>query len=91
MGASPFWNREAFKLKPGELSGIIDIGGGKYVILLCEGQTKPVEVDFQSVRDLLYEDLYEKKIRVEMAQYFDRLRDQARIVNFLTGTRKEPA
>jgi parvulin-like peptidyl-prolyl isomerase len=90
-GGQPLLEQEAFKLKPGELSGIIDIGGGKYVILLCEGQTKPVEVDFQSVRDLLYEDLYEKKMRVEMAQYFDQLRDQARIVNFLTGTRKEPA
>lgn len=90
-GGQPALEQEAFRLKPGELSGIIDIGGGKYVILFCEGQTKPVDVDFQSVRDLLYEDIYEKKLRVEMARMFDSIKDQARIANFLTGTRKEPA
>ena len=89
-GGQPVLEQEAFRLKPGELSGIIDIGGGKYVILLCEGQTKPVDVDFQSVRDVLYEDIYEKKLRAEMSRFFDHLKDQASIANFLKGTRKEP-
>jgi len=89
-GGQPVLEQEAFRLKPGELSGIIDIGGGKYVILLCEGQTKPVDVDFQSVRDVLYEDIYEKKMRAEMSRFFDQLKEQASIANFLTGTRKEP-
>jgi len=89
-GGQPVLEQEAFRLKPGELSGIIDIGGGKYVILLCEGQTKPVDVDFESVRDVLYEDIYEKKMRAEMSRFFDQLKEQASIANFLTGTRKEP-
>lgn len=89
-GGQPALEQEAFRLKPGEISGVIDVGGGKYVILYCEGQTKPVEVEFEAVREVLYEDIYEKKLRVEMARFFDELRDQARIANFLTGTKTEP-
>ncbi len=69
---------EAFKLKPGEHSGVIQIAD-KFVFLLCEGVTKPVVVDKQDVREVLYEDILEKKHRVMMARHFKKLVEQARI------------
>ncbi len=41
-GGQPQLEDVAFELKPGELSGIIQLGD-KFVILKCEGRTKPVE------------------------------------------------
>ena len=44
FGGQPAIEMEAFGLKPGELSGIIATGG-KYLILRCQGFTKPVVTD----------------------------------------------
>ena len=81
--------REAFALAPNELSGIVQIGD-KYVILLCEGHTSPIQVDMGEVRDLLYADLHEKKLRIAMDEAFARLHDAAQIDNYLTGTSQTP-
>ncbi len=89
-GGQPLLEREAFALKPGELSGIIQTGPEQYVILYCLGQTKPVHVEFASVRDLLYEDIHEKKLRLAMAEYFEQLQQSATIDNFLAGTTQSP-
>jgi len=89
-GGQPILEREAFRLRPGELSGIIDVGANRFVILLCEGYTAPVDVEFTAVRDLLYEDILEKKTRLEMNRLVDELHAQARIVNFLSGTSTRP-
>ncbi|MEC8737719.1 MAG: peptidylprolyl isomerase, partial [Planctomycetota bacterium] len=85
----PALEREAFALKPGELSGIIQIAD-RFMILLCEGYTKPVEVTFSEVRDELYRDIFEKKQRIEMARYFTHLREAASIDDFLAGTSQSP-
>ena len=85
----PALEREAFALKPGELSGIIQIAD-RFMILLCEGYTKPVEVTFSEVRDELYRDIFEKKQRIEMARYFTHLRESASIDNFHAGTSQSP-
>ena len=85
----PALEREAFALKPGELSGIIQIAD-RFMILLCEGYTKPVEVTFSEVRDELYRDIFEKKQRIEMARYFTHLRESASIDNFIAGTSQSP-
>jgi foldase protein PrsA len=69
---------EAFKLKPGEHSGLIQIAD-KYVFLLCEGVTKPVAVDKPDVREVLYEDILEKKHRVMMARHFKKIVEQSHI------------
>jgi len=84
-GGQPLVETEAFRLKPGELSGIIAIGD-QYVILRCLGRTKPVVTDFNLVQDELQKDLREKKLRIAMAQEFDRLQDTAQIDNFLAGS-----
>lgn len=88
-GGQPMLEKEAFALQPGELSGIIQIGE-TYVILLCEGHTQPRSVEFAAVRDLIYGDVYEKKLRMEMAKHYERLQAEAHIDNFLAGTIKSP-
>lgn len=88
-GGQPQIEKEAFALQPGELSSIIQVGD-KFVILFCEGYTEPTRFEFDEVRDLIYEDIYEKKLRVAMAQKFHSLQDRADIDNFLTGTSQQP-
>jgi parvulin-like peptidyl-prolyl isomerase len=76
---------EAFKLKAGELSGILAVDD-QFILMRCVGRTKPVEVDFASVKNNLYKDIHEKKIRVEMNKEFDRLLASAQVDNYLAGT-----
>lgn len=89
FGAQPQLEEEAFKLKPGELSGVIQVGD-KCVILFCEGFTRPIDVKFDEVKQLIYEDVHEKKLRATMAREFARLQEEARIDNFLAGTSQSP-
>jgi parvulin-like peptidyl-prolyl isomerase len=88
-GGQPILEKEAFSLKPGELSGIVQAGDA-YIILLCEEYTKPIDTNFGEVRDLLYRDIHEKKQRIAMAELFELLKGNARIDNFLSGTSKVP-
>jgi parvulin-like peptidyl-prolyl isomerase len=84
-GGEPMLEDEAFTLKKGEISSIIQVGD-KWVILFCEGRTKPVNVKYAEVEKLMYEDIRDKKMRLAMAQYYTKLQDEARIENFLTHT-----
>lgn len=84
-GGQPKIEEEAFKLQPGEISGLITVAD-KSIILRCLGRTKPVVESFDDVRDELQRDLYEKKLRLEMAQKFDQLKEDAQVDNFLAGT-----
>ncbi len=70
FGGQPQLEDVAFELKPGELSGIIQLGD-KFVILKCEGRTKPVEVNLQEVQEILHQDIFEKKLRMAMSEKFD--------------------
>ncbi len=89
-GGEPLLEEEAFKLKPGEISGVIQVGG-KFVILRCEGYTKTVAgVDFAKVRDDIYQDLFDKKCRLAMAEQFEKLQEVATIDNYLAGTSQTP-
>jgi len=88
-GGQPVLEEQAFALKPGELSSIVQLGD-QYVILFCEGYTKPVQVEMAAVRDLMHKDIRDKKMRVAMAKYFHHLQDTATIDNLLTGTTHRP-
>ncbi len=88
-GGQPVMEREAFALKPGELSGVIQVDD-HYVILLCEGHTKPADVTFDEVRDELSKTILERKERLAMADCFERLKDGASIDNYLAGTSHRP-
>jgi hypothetical protein len=89
-GGQPLLEKEAFSLQPGELSSIIQVGNGQYVILFCEGRTNPVQVDFATVRDDIYADVHEKKLRIAMADHFQKLQDAATIDNYLAGSVRWP-
>lgn len=86
-GGQPALEKEAFSLRKGEISGLIELSGtgaeDQFIILFCEGRTKPVVVELDEVRDELHEDLLEKKFRIVMAGHFQQLRDSAHIQNYL--------
>lgn len=88
-GGQPQLEDVAFELAPEELSGIVQIGD-KFVILKCEGRTEPVKVRADEVRDVLYQDIFEKKLRIAMSNKFTELHDKARIDNYLAGTSQAP-
>jgi parvulin-like peptidyl-prolyl isomerase len=90
-GGQPQLEDVAFELGPGEksLSGIIQLGD-KFVILKYEGRTEPVKVTQQEVHEILYQDIYEKKLRLAMNEKFEEIRSRARIDNYLAGTSQAP-
>jgi len=88
-GGQPALERQAFALKPGELSGIVQIAD-RFMVILCEGYTDAAQVKLAEVRDELYDDIHEKKQRIEMSRYFSHLRESASIDNFLAGTSQSP-
>ena len=88
-GGQPQLEREAFSLEPGELSGIVQVGD-HFVVLLCEGYTEPIRVEFAEVKKQIQEDLREKKLRVAMAKAYQSIQDSAEIDNLLAGKIKSP-
>jgi len=88
-GGQPAIERQAFALKPGELSGIVQVAD-RFMVILCEGFTDAAQVKPSEVRNELYDDIHEKKQRIEMARYFSHLRESATIDNFLAGTSQTP-
>ena len=76
-------------LRPGEISGVIQVGD-KFIILRCEGYTEPVNVQFVEVRGEIHRDLHEKKLRLAMAEYFEKLQKAATVDNYLAGASRSP-
>ena len=81
-GGQPIVEEEAFRLKKGELSGIVAVGG-KYIIMRCTGHTVPVVESIEDVRDELVSYLSERKTHSAMTVKFDDIRQQADVINFL--------
>ncbi len=88
-GAQKVLEDVAFELSPGELSSIIQVDE-TFVILLCEGRTKPEQVNIEEVQENIYKDVHEKKLAHAVGNYFQQLRDRATIDNFITGTTQSP-
>lgn len=89
FGGQPLLEDAAFELEPGEVSGIVQVGT-TFVILFCEGFTTPINTNLAEVKDLLFRDIHEKKLRIEMAHTFDKLKESAHIDNFIKGDIKAP-
>ena len=85
----PLLEREAFSLKPGELSQIIQIDD-LLIILFCTGYADPLPVRVEEVRVDLVADIFEKKQQAIIARYFERLLEQAVLTNHLTGEWQNP-
>ncbi len=79
--------KEAFRLKPGELSGIVATGG-QYIIMRCQGFTEPVVSDPADVRDELVRDLTEEKTREAMIAKMDQLVKSSEIDNFFAPVKQ---
>ncbi|MFV0442390.1 MAG: peptidylprolyl isomerase [Planctomycetaceae bacterium] len=77
---------EAFRLKVGDVSPVIDIGENRYVILKCEGHTKPVTNNIEDVRAQLHEQLLEEKTQEAVAKVFEGIKTRSTVVNYLTRT-----
>jgi parvulin-like peptidyl-prolyl isomerase len=88
-GGQPILEQEAFSLKSGQLSGVIQ-AGDKFIILRCEGYTQSADVKFADVSEEIRKDLFEKKLRLKMAEYFENLQDAATVHNYLAGTSHAP-
>jgi len=94
-GAHENLRTAAFRMKqPGELSGVIQVGPSQYAILKFEGLTEPVEHDMADVEAQLHADLTEREVQRMVGETFEKLQEQARVDNFLTGESRgtvEPA
>ncbi len=88
-GGQPLLEAEAFALKPNELSSVVQVGEN-FIILFCEGYSKPIEIDMAEARKYIQEDLREKKVRIAMHKEYDRLQESCTIDNYLAGTMKSP-
>jgi hypothetical protein len=89
FGGQPQLENAAFALKPGELSEVVQ-AGNQFIILKCEGFTEPIDVRPDEVQQILYQDIYEKKLRLAMSEKYDQLRAAAKIDNYLAGTSQSP-
>jgi parvulin-like peptidyl-prolyl isomerase len=70
--------REAFKLQPGEMSGLIGTPQGQ-VVIKCDKRIPPdTSVKLEQVRDKLTKEILEKKMQQVMMEVFKDLRDKAR-------------
>lgn len=76
----------AFRLRPGEISGLVQLGENSYVIIKCEGLTEPVVEDIRVVWNDLLGQLTEEKTQKTVAKIFEKVKAEARVDNFLTRT-----
>lgn len=86
----PELEKEAFSLKPGDLSQIVQTDD-HLVILFCIGYVEPVKVNIAEVKADLIADIFEKKQQLVIHRYFERLYEQAVFSNYLTGVSQKPA
>lgn len=82
--------KEAFRMKEGDISGIIEIAQSRYVILKCEGRTTPVVTDIEEVRDSLYDELKEAKTQQAVGKTFEKIKENTRVDNYYTRTTSGP-
>ena len=84
-GGQPQLEEVAFALQENELSEVIQVGN-RFIILKCEGRTKPIDIRREDVEEILRLDITEKKLRLAMAEKFEQIRSVAQIDNYLAGT-----
>jgi foldase protein PrsA len=85
-GGAPTIENVAFKLQPGEVSSLVEVGPNKFVILKCESFTEPVVTNIEDVREALSQQLTEEKTQESVAKIFEEIKTRATILNHLAGT-----
>ncbi len=84
-GGMPALEKIAFALQPGEISEVIQLGNEEYAILYGLGQTTPIVKNIADVRDMIVEDVFDKKLRLSMQGYLEDVLTRSTVTNFLTG------
>jgi foldase protein PrsA len=88
-GGADELEKAAFKLKEGEISPVVQVGMNQFIILKCEGQTEPTVTKMdEQIEKLLREQLFEEKTQLAVAKVFQKLKDEATVINYLTGETK---
>ena len=80
----------AFKLKTGEISGVIEVRPSTFVILKCEGYTDQTVTNIEDVKNTLYEELKEAKVQQAIATLFEKIKKETIVDNYLTQTSNRP-
>lgn len=81
--------KQAFRMKPNEISGLIEVGtpdNKKYAIIMCKGQTKPLITDISEVRDELFSQVKEEKTQELVAKTFEQIKEEYRVDNYTQNT-----
>ncbi len=76
----------AFKMKEGDISAMVQVGPSQIIILKCEGRTIPTVTDISQVESILMEELREEKTQLAVAEVFKKLKAEARVDNYISGT-----
>jgi parvulin-like peptidyl-prolyl isomerase len=79
---------EAFKLHPGEMTTLLETPEGNVVFKLEKRCPPNKSVTLDSVRDKLTQEVFERKVQIEMQTAFKDLRDKARPKVMLKDTHK---
>jgi len=91
-GNQPRIEDAAFALQAGEMSGIIQVAVDRFILIYSLGFTEQrVFTMDDEVRSLLNDDIYEKKLRIKMANYLEGLLLSSVMNNYLTGESYAPA
>ena len=80
---------QAFKLKKGQISPVIEVGN-RFVVLKSEGKTEPVVSSIDDVRSTLYDELKESKVQADVATLFEKIKKKTIVENYLTGYSNRP-
>ena len=78
--------RGGLRPEAGRPVGRDPVGRQVWVILFCEGYTKPIDVKLPSVKKDIVEDIRDKKERLAMNEYYERLQESTTVDNFLDPT-----
>lgn len=89
VGNENLW-KSAFKLREGEVSGIVEVGtpaSRRWVILQCEGRTETLvkSLDEKGIREIIHSQLQEEKVQQTVARVFEDLKKNAVVTNYMTG------
>ncbi|MBR2584586.1 MAG: peptidylprolyl isomerase [Thermoguttaceae bacterium] len=89
-GDMPEVEEEAFSLKPGELSSIIQVNAQTFVILYCQERIPAEDVKFDDVKENIENSVRRKKEMAAADKYYRDLIERSAINNFVTGQKFTP-
>ncbi|MBR5626019.1 MAG: peptidyl-prolyl cis-trans isomerase [Thermoguttaceae bacterium] len=89
-GGYPKLEDEAFSLKPGDLSSVIQIDPSTFVILYCQEIIPPKDVTLDDVRDEITSNLRKMKEAYAVNDYFNDVLKRSTIINHLNNEVRTP-